>query len=544
MLAEDGDETMGPPAPTQTSGAAKPAEAPAAKIISGDGVAPIYAVQVTLWDAPPPFGGSFVRVPAVAVDAKAPPLKLGGNWAMWMSRDPAAGIRPFAELRVDRSSTETVAPAFGWRMLKDGDSEDLAIVDLRVLTSDDASPGPGFAQIREAVNAGALGAKHHVAYKTLAAHKRLLALEPKVGDLVDIIDTIKHWRVARVIEVDSAAKTIKVHYDGWSVEWDETLPMKSERLAPGGSKTAATLGTGDKASREPCELAPHVDDLRKTHAQLDAIRHHLIALDPRKQPASKPAPLAAVATHDAKARAAPASPDANLAAAASVPGASPDGNRPAAASVPGASPDENRPAASSVAAASADGKVAMAADGKVAVASAGSAGDGPVMGDGRFGDLGLGLGAVLPRDQLMFVLTGDNLRWVTRIMNSIIAPEDVAMFELCQTYLQCNVDIIVYALFYCKELPLGIQNLFSLIMGADAVFMRYYVEYGRAETAKCAITRPDASVMYACRPPQSAPDADGKGEIPPLLSVHWVDNVNHFGNAGGYVPHLCVAVCP
>lgn len=54
--------------------------------------------------------------------------------------------------------------------------------------------------------------------------------ELQIGQLVDALDTDRHWYESRVVDVGPVY--VKVHYRGWTSKWDEWVRRTSTRLAP------------------------------------------------------------------------------------------------------------------------------------------------------------------------------------------------------------------------------------------------------------------------------------------------------------------------
>ena len=68
-----------------------------------------------------------------------------------------------------------------------------------------------------------------------------------VGDFVEVLDTVKKWCVARVIEVDQDKKCIRIKYSGWDDKWNEDIEFSSPRLCVRlGTNVAVTDNTGSK----------------------------------------------------------------------------------------------------------------------------------------------------------------------------------------------------------------------------------------------------------------------------------------------------------
>lgn len=55
------------------------------------------------------------------------------------------------------------------------------------------------------------------------------------GQELDVLDTVRKWSEAEVVEVEDGF--VRVTYTYWSEKWDEWLSFESERIAPRGSKT-------------------------------------------------------------------------------------------------------------------------------------------------------------------------------------------------------------------------------------------------------------------------------------------------------------------
>ena len=55
------------------------------------------------------------------------------------------------------------------------------------------------------------------------------------GDRVDVMDVRGRWYGGIVREVEG--EEVRVGYEGWSKKWDQWIEVRSERLAPFGTKT-------------------------------------------------------------------------------------------------------------------------------------------------------------------------------------------------------------------------------------------------------------------------------------------------------------------
>lgn len=70
------------------------------------------------------------------------------------------------------------------------------------------------------------------------------------GSFVDAEDTVKNWCVAQVKSINEEAEEINVHYDGWSVKYDDDLPYTSNKMEPFRLITAGYTGMSRTAKRE------------------------------------------------------------------------------------------------------------------------------------------------------------------------------------------------------------------------------------------------------------------------------------------------------
>lgn len=59
--------------------------------------------------------------------------------------------------------------------------------------------------------------------KYLDAKNYNLAPDLKLNDYVDAKDTVNHWCVANIIDIDDEKNSIKVHFEGWTHRYDEVL---------------------------------------------------------------------------------------------------------------------------------------------------------------------------------------------------------------------------------------------------------------------------------------------------------------------------------
>eukprot|EP00939_MAST-03C_sp_MAST-3C-sp1_P000808 g808.t1 len=69
----------------------------------------------------------------------------------------------------------------------------------------------------------------------------------QVGDYVEILDTVRKWRVARVLQVDHKVGIVRIHYKGWASKWDETIEISSRRMCRQlGTHVPVTKDTGSR----------------------------------------------------------------------------------------------------------------------------------------------------------------------------------------------------------------------------------------------------------------------------------------------------------
>ncbi|CAG9331233.1 unnamed protein product [Blepharisma stoltei] len=66
----------------------------------------------------------------------------------------------------------------------------------------------------------------------------------RVGQWVDVLDTVNQWLEAQVIQLRASSSQIEalIHYNGWPDVWDEWISIDSPRIMPFRSKTNQSLG--------------------------------------------------------------------------------------------------------------------------------------------------------------------------------------------------------------------------------------------------------------------------------------------------------------
>lgn len=92
-----------------------------------------------------------------------------------------------------------------------------------------------------------------------------------MGDFIEVLDTIKKWCVARVIEKDIEKKRVKVKYSGWGDKWNEYIDFSSPRLCVKlGTNVAVTQNTGSKKRlKEGMMWDVTIECLREMHKPLN-----------------------------------------------------------------------------------------------------------------------------------------------------------------------------------------------------------------------------------------------------------------------------------
>ena len=64
-----------------------------------------------------------------------------------------------------------------------------------------------------------------------------------IGSYLEVQDTLKHWCVACIKEIDDNGNRIKISYDGWDEKWSEWINTTSnlDRIAPLPTHTAPCI---------------------------------------------------------------------------------------------------------------------------------------------------------------------------------------------------------------------------------------------------------------------------------------------------------------
>ena len=68
-------------------------------------------------------------------------------------------------------------------------------------------------------------------------HQWTVGEELRVNNRLDVLDTLRKWLEAIVLEADE--KRIRVHYRGYTAKWDEWIELDSDRIAPVGTHSDA-----------------------------------------------------------------------------------------------------------------------------------------------------------------------------------------------------------------------------------------------------------------------------------------------------------------
>ena len=71
------------------------------------------------------------------------------------------------------------------------------------------------------------------------------------GSWLDVLDTVNKWYDATVLQIDNTKRTVKVHYNNWSNNWDEDISFDTarQRFAPLGEKFDREVDTLKSAVR-------------------------------------------------------------------------------------------------------------------------------------------------------------------------------------------------------------------------------------------------------------------------------------------------------
>lgn len=115
------------------------------------------------------------------------------------------------------------------------------------------------------------------------------------GDIIDARDTEQNWYVSTVLDTRNDGADVRVHFNGWSSEWDEWIPVTSERLAQRQSRSAGATGPDiahDQAARSA--LAGAFPGSASKFGP-SATSYAFDALMQPREPKPKPAPAAAAA---------------------------------------------------------------------------------------------------------------------------------------------------------------------------------------------------------------------------------------------------------
>lgn len=72
-----------------------------------------------------------------------------------------------------------------------------------------------------------------------------LATAVEEGDIVDIIDSSKIWRAAKVLAKDD--RTITVEFVGWESKWNEQIALNSGKIKPFRSETTCDTSSSKGA---------------------------------------------------------------------------------------------------------------------------------------------------------------------------------------------------------------------------------------------------------------------------------------------------------
>ena len=84
------------------------------------------------------------------------------------------------------------------------------------------------------------------------------------GWYLDWKDSVSNWWVGRIIEDDEEKEEFNIHFDGWSVKYDEFIPHSSNRNEPFRMITKGYTGMRNTTKREEWTYkAEDMEDLKE-----------------------------------------------------------------------------------------------------------------------------------------------------------------------------------------------------------------------------------------------------------------------------------------
>lgn len=72
------------------------------------------------------------------------------------------------------------------------------------------------------------------------------------GSIIDARDTEQNWYLSTVLDTRNGGAEVRIHFNGWSSDWDEWIPATSDRLAARNTRSAGATGPDivhDQAAR-------------------------------------------------------------------------------------------------------------------------------------------------------------------------------------------------------------------------------------------------------------------------------------------------------
>jgi ubiquitin C-terminal hydrolase len=205
---------------------------------------PVTAICVTLMLAKP---DDFVRFGQVATPA-----------FLWLQRQADAPAItdvkilygqeacPEGYTKVEESLSATGEPVYLATEIGGTGENSSAIMELKIVTSDNMSVPVGFQRLERELNpASTSEAKEYLCFQSATTLEALNNKEYAIGEQIDCKDTYNTWLGATVIDKRSEpTNQIKVNYIGYTARWDEWVDVGAVRLAP--FKTKSVRADGSK----------------------------------------------------------------------------------------------------------------------------------------------------------------------------------------------------------------------------------------------------------------------------------------------------------
>jgi hypothetical protein len=72
----------------------------------------------------------------------------------------------------------------------------------------------------------------------------------KLSNYIDAKDTVNHWCVGQIVDIDEEKNLVKVHFEGWSTRYDELIRRNAPRIGPFRRHTEGYTGQKKNAYRD------------------------------------------------------------------------------------------------------------------------------------------------------------------------------------------------------------------------------------------------------------------------------------------------------